>query len=192
MDQVVDCETFLATAFQKGDEPFLPAKTTAADAPFVNVLLSPKMSRRGRPRDIEHSEIVSRMRGETDTFEESTPISRAPYAFVRSTTLEMAHEAIRVNPYYHLLTYPVRLSRKKLNTLTGLMTGDEGVIFMSPDQAARTFLTHVIAVSLWPKDSLCTFNLEDPVRPFPLCIVVDVGENNVRRFATCAKQVLAD
>jgi hypothetical protein len=110
MDQVVDCKAFLIAAFQTGDGPFLPAKVAAADAPFVNVLPS------------EYSETVGRMRGETDIFEELTPISRAPYAFVRSTTIAMAHEAMRVNPYYHLLTYPVRLSRKKLNTLTGPMT----------------------------------------------------------------------
>jgi hypothetical protein len=42
MDQVVDCETFLATAFQIRDEPFYPAKVAAVDAPFINVLLSPK------------------------------------------------------------------------------------------------------------------------------------------------------
>jgi hypothetical protein len=105
----------------------------------------------------------------------------------------MAHEAMRVNPCYHLLTYPVRLSRKKLNTLAGLMTGDESVVFMFPDRAARTFLTHVIAVPLSPKDPLCAFNLEeDPVRPIPLRNVGDVGESNVRRFATRARQVLAD
>jgi hypothetical protein len=34
------------------------------------------------------------------------------------------------------------------------MTGDEGVVFTFPDPAARTFLTHVIAVSLWPKSLL--------------------------------------
>jgi hypothetical protein len=62
-----------------------------------------------------------------------TPISRVPYAFTRATTSDMTHADMRVNPYYHLLTYPVRLSRKKLNTLTGLMTGDEGVVFMFPD-----------------------------------------------------------
>jgi hypothetical protein len=68
------------------------------------------------------------------------------------------------------------------------MTGDEGVVFMFPDTAARTFLTHVIAVSLWPKDPLCAFNLkEDPVSPIPLCNVVDVGESNVRHFATRAR-----
>jgi hypothetical protein len=94
------------------------------------------------------------VRGETDIFEEMTPVSRAPYAFVRSTTLEMVHEAMRVNPFSHLVTYLERLSRRKLNTLTGLMTGDEGVMFMFPDPAARTFLMHVIAVSLWPKDPL--------------------------------------
>jgi hypothetical protein len=44
--------------------------------------------------------------------------------------------------------YPVRLSRKKLNTLTGLMMGDESVVFMFPNPAAKTFLTPVIAVSL--------------------------------------------
>jgi hypothetical protein len=60
----------------------------------------------------------------------------------------MAHEAMRVNPYYHLLMFPVRLSRKKLNTLTSLMTGDKSVMFMFPDPAARTFFTQVIAVSL--------------------------------------------
>jgi hypothetical protein len=98
-----------------------------------------------------------------------------------------------MNPYYHLLTYPVKLSRKKLNTLTGLMTGDESVVFMFPDPATRTFLTHVIAVSLWPKDLLCAFNLEDDlVSPIPLCNVVDVGEGNVRRFATRARLALAD
>jgi hypothetical protein len=105
----------------------------------------------------------------------------------------MAHAARGVNPYYHLLTYSVSLSRKKLNTLTGLMTGDEGVVFIFPDPAARTFLTHVIAVPLWPKDPLCAFNLEeDPVSPIPLSNVVDVGEGNVRGFATRARHVLAD
>jgi hypothetical protein len=73
------------------------------------------------------------------------------------------------------------------------MKGDEGVVFMFPDPAARTFLTHVIAVSLWPKDLLCAFNLEeDPMSPIPLCNVVDVGEGIVRRFATRARQVPAD
>jgi hypothetical protein len=166
MDQVVDSEAFLTAAFQTGDGPFHPVKVAAADTPFVNVLLSPGPPWQGRPRDIEHSEIVSRMKGETDIFEEMTPISRMPYAFARATTPDMAHTARRVNPYYHLLTYPVSLSRRKLNILTGLMTGDEGVVFMFPDSAARTSLTHMIAVSLWPKDPLCAFNLEeDPVSP---------------------------
>jgi hypothetical protein len=91
------------------------------------------------------------------------------------------------------MTYRVTLSRKKLNTLTGLMTGEQSVVFMFPEPAARTFVTHVIAVSLWPKDPLCAFNLEeDTVRPIPLCNVVDVGESNVRRFATRARQAIAD
>jgi hypothetical protein len=108
------------------------------------------------------------MRGETDIFEEMTPISRVPYAFAQTTTPDMTYVVMRVNPYYHFLTYPVRLSRKKLNSLTGLMTGDEGVVFMFPDPAARTKLTHVIAVSLWPKDPLCALNLgEDSVSPIP-------------------------
>jgi hypothetical protein len=133
------------------------------------------------------------MRGETDIFEDMTPISRVPYAFARSTTTEMAHAARRVNPYYHLLNYPASLSRRKLITLTGLMTGDEGVMFMFLDPAARTFLTHVIAVSPWPKDPLCAFNLEeDPVTPIPLSSIVHVGEGTVRRFATRARLVLAD
>jgi hypothetical protein len=119
-----------------------------ADAPFVNVLLSPGTPWQGRLRDVDHGEIVSRMRGETDIFEEMTPISRVPCAFARATTPDMAHAAMRANPYYQLLAYPVRLSRKRLNTLTGPMTGDEGVVFMFPDSAARTFLTHVIAVLL--------------------------------------------
>jgi hypothetical protein len=105
------------------------------------------------------------MRGKTNIFEEMTPIPRVPYAFARATTADMAHAGMRVKPYHYLLTYPVRLSRKKLNTLTGLMTGDEGVVFMFPDPSARTFLTHVIAASLRPKDPLYVFNLEeDPVR----------------------------
>jgi hypothetical protein len=63
---------------------------------------------------------------------------------------------------------------------------------MFTDPRAKTFLTHVIAISLWPKNPSCTFNLEeDLVRPIPLCNVVDVGEGNVRRFATRARQVLA-
>jgi hypothetical protein len=133
------------------------------------------------------------MKGETDIFEEMTPISRVPYAFARATTPNMAHAAMRVNLYYHLLTYQLRLSRKKLSTLTSLITRDENIVFMFPDLAARTSLTHVIAVLLWPKDPLCAFNLEeDPVRPIPLCNVGDVEEGNVRRFATRAKQVLAD
>jgi hypothetical protein len=160
MDQVVDGEAFLTAAFQTGDGPFLSVKVTTTDAPFVNVLLSPGTPWQGRPRDIERSEIVSRMRGETDIFEEMTPISRVPYAFARTTTPDMAHAARRVNSYYHLLTYPMSLSKRKLKILTSLMTGDEGVVFMFPDSAARTFLTHVIAVSLWPKDPLCAFNLE--------------------------------
>jgi hypothetical protein len=176
MDQVVDSEVFLTAAFQTGDGPFVPVKVAAADAPFVNVLLSSESPWQGRPRDVEHSETVNRMRGETDIFEEMTPISRVPYAFARSTTPDMAHGAKRVNPYYHLLTNPASLSRRKLNTLTGLMTEDEGVVFRFPDPAARTFLTHVITVSLWPKDPLCAFNLEeDPVSPIPLSNVVDVG-----------------
>jgi hypothetical protein len=124
MDQVVDSEAFLVAAFRTGEVPFLPVKVAAADAPFVNALLSPETLWQGRPRDVEHSEIVSRMKGETDLFEEITPISRVPYAFARATTPDMAHVAMRVNPCYHLLTYPVRLSRKKLNTLTGLMIGN--------------------------------------------------------------------
>jgi hypothetical protein len=193
MDQVVDSEAFLIAAFRTGDGPFLPVKVAAADAPFVNVLLSMGTPWQGRPRNVEHSEIFSRMRGETDIFEEMTPISRVPYAFARATTSDMMHAAVRVSPYYHLPTYPVRLSRKKLNTLTGLMTGDKGVVFMFPDTAARTLLTHVIAVSLWTKDPLCAFNLEaDPVSPIPLCNVVDVEEGNIRRFATRARQFLAD
>jgi hypothetical protein len=48
MDQVVDCETFLAAAFQTGDGPFNPAKVAAADEPFVNVLLSLETLWRGR------------------------------------------------------------------------------------------------------------------------------------------------
>jgi hypothetical protein len=105
----------------------------------------------------------------------------------------MAHDAVRVSPFYHLLTYPERLSRRKLNTLTGLMSGDESVVFTFPNPAARTFLTHVIAVSLWPRDPLCAFNLEeDPVRPIPLSSVLDVEESNVRRFSTEARRVLAD
>jgi hypothetical protein len=53
------------------------------------------------------------------------------------------------------------------------MIGDESVVFMFPDPAARTFLTHVIAVSLWPKDTLCAFDLEEnPVNPIPLCYVL--------------------
>jgi hypothetical protein len=98
MDQIVGCEAFLLAAFQTADGPFLPVKIAAADAPFVNVLLSPKTPWRNRPKDIEYSEIVNLMRGETDAFEEMTPISRAPYAFVRTT-------AKRVNPFYHLLVY---------------------------------------------------------------------------------------
>jgi hypothetical protein len=46
MDQVVDSEAFLIAAFQTGDGPFLPVKVAAADAPFVNVLLS--LRRHGR------------------------------------------------------------------------------------------------------------------------------------------------
>jgi hypothetical protein len=42
MDQVVDSEAFLTAAFRAGDGPFLPVKVAAADAPFVNVLLSPE------------------------------------------------------------------------------------------------------------------------------------------------------
>jgi hypothetical protein len=103
MDQLVDSKAFLTAALQTGDGPFLPAKVGAADAPFVNVLLSPETPWQGRARDIEYSEIVGRMRGEMDIFEELTPNSRAPYAFVRSTMLALAHEAVRVNPYYHLL-----------------------------------------------------------------------------------------
>jgi hypothetical protein len=149
MDLVVNSETFLiAASFQTGNGPCLPDKVAAADAPFVNGLLSPETPWQGRPRDVEHSEIVSRMGGETDIFEEMTPISKAPYAFARATTSDMMHAAMRVNPYYHLLTHPVRLSGKKLNTLTGLMTGYEGVVFKFPDPAARTFLTHVVAISL--------------------------------------------
>jgi hypothetical protein len=138
----------------------------------------------GRPRDVEHSETVNRMRGEIDIFEETTPISRVPCAFARATTSDLTHTTMRINVSYHRQTYPVRLSRKKLNTLTG----HEGVVFMFPDPTARTFLTHVIAVSLWPKDPLCAFNLEeDPVTPIPLSNVVDVGEGNVHRFATRAR-----
>jgi hypothetical protein len=85
MDQVVDSEAFLTAAFQTGDGPFPPVKAAAADAPFVNVLLFPPMPWQGRPRDVEHSEFISRMRGETDIFEEMTPISRVLYAFVRAT-----------------------------------------------------------------------------------------------------------
>jgi hypothetical protein len=52
------------------------------------------------------------------------------------------------------------------------MTGGEGVVFMFPDAAARTFLIHVIAVSLWR----CAFNLEEnPVTPISLSNVVYVG-----------------
>jgi hypothetical protein len=46
MDQVVDSEAFLIVAFRTGDGSFLPVKVAAADAPFVNVLLSPR--RHGR------------------------------------------------------------------------------------------------------------------------------------------------
>jgi hypothetical protein len=148
MDQVVDSEAFLTAAFQTGDGPLLPVKVAAVDAQIVNVLLSPGTPWQGRLRDVKHSEIASRMRGETDIFEEMTPISSVPHAFAGATTPDMAHADMRVDPYYPLLTYPVRLSRKKLNTLTGLMTGDEGVVFMFPDPAAGIFLTHVIAVSL--------------------------------------------
>jgi hypothetical protein len=194
MDQVVDSEAFLTTAFQTGNGPFIPVRVAMADVPFVNVLQSAGTPWQGRPRDVQHSEVVSRMRGETDIFEEMTLISRVPYVFALATIPpDMAHAAMRINPYYHLLTYQVRLSRKKLNTLAGLMTGDESVVFMFPDPAARTFLTHVIAVSLWPKDPLCAFNLKkDTVRPIPFCNVGDVGEGNVRRFATHARQALAD
>jgi hypothetical protein len=48
MDQVVDNEAFLTAAFQTGDGPFLPVKIASADAPFVNVLLSP-----GTPRQAD-------------------------------------------------------------------------------------------------------------------------------------------
>jgi hypothetical protein len=41
MDQVVDSEAFLTAALHTGDGSFLLAKVAAADAPFVNVLLSP-------------------------------------------------------------------------------------------------------------------------------------------------------
>jgi hypothetical protein len=83
MDQVVDSEAFLTAAFQTGDGSFLPVKVAAADAPFVNVLLSPETPWQSRPRIVEHSEIVNRMRGETDIHEEMSPNSRVPYAFAR-------------------------------------------------------------------------------------------------------------
>jgi hypothetical protein len=161
MDQVVESEAFLIAAFRTGDGPFLPVKAAAADAPFVNTLLSSETSWQGRPGDVEHSEIVNRMRAEIDILEEMTPISRVPFAFARATTSDMMHAAVRVSPYYHLPTYPVRLSRKKLNILTGLMTGDEGVVFMFPTPTGMTFLPHVIAVPLWPRDFLCAFNPEE-------------------------------
>jgi hypothetical protein len=63
MNQVVDSEAFLTAAFRTGDGPFLPVKVAAADAPFVYVLLSPGTPWQGIPTDIEHSEIVNRMRG---------------------------------------------------------------------------------------------------------------------------------
>jgi hypothetical protein len=63
MDQVVDSEVFLTAVFQIGDGAFLPAKVAAADVPFVNVLLSPETPWQDRPRDVEYSEIVNRMRG---------------------------------------------------------------------------------------------------------------------------------
>jgi hypothetical protein len=55
---------------------------------------------------------------------------------------------MRANPYYHFLVYPERLSRRKQNTLTGFVVGDGSCMFMFPDLSARTYLTHVIAVSL--------------------------------------------
>jgi hypothetical protein len=63
MDQVVDSEAFLIAAFRTGDGPFLPVKVAAVDAPFVNVLLSSETPWQGRPRDVEHSETASRIRG---------------------------------------------------------------------------------------------------------------------------------
>jgi hypothetical protein len=79
------------------------ARTCLAWVAKRRTLLSPETPWREKPRGIEHNEIVNRVRGETDSFEGMTPISRAPYAFVRSTTLEMAPEAMRVNPFYHLI-----------------------------------------------------------------------------------------
>jgi hypothetical protein len=69
MDQIIDSEAFLTTAFRTGDGPFLPVRVAAADAPFVNVLLSSETPWQGRPRDVEHSETVNRMSRETDIFE---------------------------------------------------------------------------------------------------------------------------
>jgi hypothetical protein len=77
MEQVVDSKAFLIAAFQTGG--------------VYHVLLSPETPWQGKPRDVEHSEIVGRMRGETDIFEDITPVLKASYAFLRSTTLALAH-----------------------------------------------------------------------------------------------------
>jgi hypothetical protein len=177
MVQDLDSGTFLAAAFQTGDGSFLPVKVAAVDAPFANVLLSPQTTWQGRPRNVEYGDIVSRMREETDVSEQTTLISRMLYAFPRSTTLDRAHVAMRANPFLHLLDFPKRLSRRELKILTGVVSGDENCVFTFPDPPTRTSLTHVIAISMGPKDLLCALNLEGhTVRPIPLCNVVDVSK----------------
>jgi hypothetical protein len=121
MELVVDSEEFLAEAFQTGDGPFLPVKVAAVDPSFVKVLLSPETAWQGRAREVEYSQIVIRMRGDTGVFEQMTPISRMPYTFARSTILDMTHAPMRVNSFFHHPNFSERLFRKKLNILTGVI-----------------------------------------------------------------------